>query len=252
MRAGAEVRRGTLEIVVSGINVGAYRDGEERLSGLIRGLTGIEGIARLRLSSIEALDVTPDLLAVMAGNNHVAKHLHIPLQSGDNRVLAAMKRRYNSETFLERIEAVRAAIPDINLTTDVMAGFPGEDDDAFNRTLDLVEEAGFTRLHVFPFSARPGTSAALLEETVSPGEKKARAAELRKLSRRLCREHRRRKLGRVSEVLLESIDREGYTQGYSSDYTRFAVAGAQPGRAERVVAEELMDDCVLGKVAADE
>lgn len=243
-----QVGCGVTELVVSGINVGAYDDGGMRLPDLLRELAGIEGLRRLRLSSIEAMDLTPQLLAVMGHSERIARHLHVPLQSGDDRVLAAMRRRYRYDDFAARVAAARKAIAGVNLTTDVMAGFPGEDEEAFEATLQAVQELGFTRMHVFNFSPRPGTRAAAMEPAVSPGERKSRSAALLELSRRLQEDHQQRKLGRLSEVLLESRADDGVARGYSSDYTRFAVPDGIPGMLTRVKAVGIVTDAVLGEV----
>ncbi|RJQ45552.1 MAG: MiaB/RimO family radical SAM methylthiotransferase [Gaiellales bacterium] len=246
--AGDKVRNGFRELVVSGINVGSYRDGAVRLPDLMQELAAVEGLARLRLSSIEAPDLTPRLLAVMAGEPRIARHLHVPLQSGDDRVLVAMGRRYDRDRFSRLLARAREAIGEVNLTTDVIAGFPGEDEEAFRRTLAFIEESGFTRVHVFPFSPRPGTSAEGLAGRNEAGVVKRRGLEARQLSKRLERAHWRRKLGGVSEVLLESADSRGYARGYSSDYTRFTVPGGRPGAVELVRAEGIGEDGVMGKV----
>lgn len=250
--AAAQVARGCPEIVVSGINVGAYDDGEVGLPGLLAALAAIEGLARLRLSSIEAMDLTPELLTVMGSGNNIARHLHIPLQSGDDRVLADMKRRYRLAQFAERAAAARAAIPGVNLTTDVMVGFPTEDDAAFQASLSALEAIGFSRAHVFSFSPRPGTAAAAMGDSVAPAVKKARNRAARELSRRLQLRHQRRKLGGVSEVLLESAAADGSFGGYSSDYTRFRVDGGAPNSIVRVAADAIEDGVISGKAVAVE
>lgn len=251
-QAREQVDRGFTELVVSGINVGAYDDGGFGLPRLLEALADIEGLAQLRLSSIEATDLTPELLEVIGGNDRIAGHLHVPLQSGDDGVLAAMKRRYRIDDLARLLDAARAAIPSLNLTTDVMVGFPAEDDRAFRTSLAAVEELGFTRAHVFSFSPRPGTAAAAMGDPVTPVEKRSRSSQMRELSQRLQREHQRRKLGQASEVLLESATADGLARGYSSDYTRFLVPGGNPGRMTRVVAERLADDGIIGKVVAGE
>ena len=192
-------------------------------------LARIDGLARLRLSSIEATGVTPELLEVMRRHAVIGRHLHLPLQSGDDGVLAAMGRRYDTEVFAAAVSRARELLPELNLTTDVIVGFPGEDEAAFHNTRRFVEDNGFTRLHVFSYSPRPGTAAAASGDTVPPEEKKRRSAALRKLSSGLQKAHRQRKLGLASEILLESPLAPGVHGGYSSDYTRFEVSGGRPG-----------------------
>jgi len=143
------VAQGHLEVVLTGINLGCYRDREARysLADLVRAAGAIPGLARLRLSSIEVNHVNAELVAALRETPNVARHLHVPLQSGDDRILRAMGRRYSSATYLRRV----ASLLDFNLTTDVIVGFPGEDELAFRRTLDVVAEEGITKAHVFPY-----------------------------------------------------------------------------------------------------
>src|SRR4051795_2192432 len=155
----AEIRRrvaqGHREVVLTGVNLGCFRDRESAytLARLIREAGEVDGLERLRLSSIEINHVNDELVAALRETGAVAKHLHIPLQSGDDRVLKAMGRRYTVSTYLRKVEP----LTDFNLTTDVIVGFPAEDDAAFENTLRTVSCAGITKVHVFPYSPRPGT-----------------------------------------------------------------------------------------------
>ncbi len=211
------VDQGHPEVVLTGINLGCYRD---RAAGydlprLVREAGSTPGLARLRLSSIEVNHVSEGLVAALRDTPTVGRHLHIPLQSGDDRILEAMGRRYDKATFLRR-----AGLADgFNLTTDVIVGFPGEDEAAFRNTLQVVAEARITRVHVFPYSPRPGTRTAGAD-TVSPQEKKERSARLRALSREAERAHWQRKVG-ADDVAL--VDRPG--RGYGDDYTPWLVDG---------------------------
>ncbi|MHB8160050.1 MAG: MiaB/RimO family radical SAM methylthiotransferase [Thermoleophilia bacterium] len=242
------VQAGYPELVVSGINAGIWRDGDLELAGLMERLAQTEGLARLRLSSIEATRVTGELLEVISGNSRIGRHLHLPLQSGDDRVLAAMGRRYDTTAFREAVELARKKLPGVNLTTDVIVGFPGEDEAAFTNTVRYVEETGFSRLHVFSYSPRPGTAAARLGDSVSPSEKKRRSGILRDLSARLQFAHRQRKVGLTGEILLESRLSPGVHGGYSSDYTRYVVEGHEAGELVRVRAREILAEGVRGEV----
>src|SRR5205823_1290859 len=181
----SEIRRrvaqGHREVVLTGINLGCYRDREAgyTLARLLREAGAIPGLARLRLSSIEVNHVNDELVAALRETPALARHLHVPLQSGDDRVLRAMARRYTSTTYLRRLEA----LGDFNLTTDVIVGFPAEDELAFRRTVGLVRAAGITKVHVFPYSPRPGTRTAA-EDPVPTAIKKERSARLRAVSHR--------------------------------------------------------------------
>jgi threonylcarbamoyladenosine tRNA methylthiotransferase MtaB len=211
------VDQGHREVVLTGINLGCYRDREARYSlpDLVRAAGAISGLARLRLSSIEVNHVTPELIAALRETTNVARHLHVPLQSGDDRILRAMGRRYDSATFLRRV----APLADFNLTTDVIVGFPGEDEHGFRRTLDVVAGAGITNVHVFPYSPRPGTATAAADP-VPTAVKRERSERLREQSRLASLERWRTKLGREDIVL---VDRPG--RGYGDDYSPWLLRG---------------------------
>ncbi|MBA2742075.1 MAG: MiaB/RimO family radical SAM methylthiotransferase [Actinobacteria bacterium] len=211
----AEVRRRTAqghrEIVLTGVNLGCFRDREAgyTLPRLIREVGAIPGVERLRLSSIEVNHVTGELVSALEETETVSAHLHVPLQSGDDRLLGAMRRRYRVEQYLARV----APLVRFNLTTDVIVGFPGEDDAAFERTLEVVRAAGITKVHVFPYSPRPGTATAA-DDTVPEAVKRERSARLRSLSDELCRKRWQSRVGTIDRVL---VDRPG--RGYADDYT---------------------------------
>ncbi|HEX7083993.1 MAG TPA: MiaB/RimO family radical SAM methylthiotransferase [Gaiellaceae bacterium] len=210
------VEQGHREVVLTGINLGCFRDREAGydLPRLVREAGATPGLERLRLSSIEINHVSDDLVAALRDTPAVARHLHVPLQSGDDGVLRAMRRRYDVATYLRRLEPLADTF---NLTSDVIVGFPAEDEAAFAATLRTVERAGLTKVHVFPYSPRPGTVTAA-DDPVSPAEKKARGARLRALSDELCERRWRRKLGTVDRVL---VDRPG--RGYGDDYSPWLV-----------------------------
>ncbi|HEU0303179.1 MAG TPA: MiaB/RimO family radical SAM methylthiotransferase [Gaiellaceae bacterium] len=211
------VRQGHREVVLTGINLGCYRDREAGLDlpRLVREVGATPGLGRLRLSSIEVNHVSESLLEALHETPTVGGHLHVPLQSGDDGVLRAMGRRYSGATYLRRVGLADG----FNLTTDVIVGFPGEDEAAFTNTMRVVAAAGITKTHVFPYSPRPGTRTAALD-TVSPDVKKERSATLRALSREAELARWRKKLGAEDVVL---VDRPG--RGYGDDYTPWLVDG---------------------------
>jgi threonylcarbamoyladenosine tRNA methylthiotransferase MtaB len=214
-----EVRRrvaqGHREIVLTGINLGCYRDRAAgySLPRLVREVGATPGLERLRLSSIEVNHVDSALEAALRETPTVSRHLHVPLQSGDDGVLRDMARRYTAATYLRRLEPFR----DFNLTTDVIVGFPTETETAFRRTLEVVAEAAITKVHVFPYSPRPGTETAALD-SVPPEVKKARSALLRDASHRACLARWHEKIGADDVVL---VDRPG--RGYGDDYSPWLV-----------------------------
>ncbi len=232
----ARVQQGQPEVVMTGISVGDYRDPQEglELGELMVRAAQVEGVERVRLSSVEVIHVRDSLVEALREEPKVCPHLHVPMQSGDDGVLKAMGRHYTAEEYLETIRALRAAVPAVNVTTDVIVGFPSEDEAAFERTLGLVREAGISRVHAFSYSPRPGTAAEALGDRVSPQEKKRRSRELRGLSEVRSRHHRAGKVGGAERVL---VDKVAQTQcaGYTADYTRcYLPAGA--ARAGEVVA----------------
>ena len=235
--ARRRVAQGHREIVLTGINLGCYRDREARvrLPQLVRAVGATPGLARLRLSSIEVNHVDAELVRALRETPVVSRHLHVPLQSGDDGVLRAMARRYSAATYLRRLEP----LGDVNLTTDVIVGFPGEDEAAFERTLRVVEAAGLTKVHVFPYSPRPGTASAE-RDSVPPAVKKERGRRLREASRRACLERWRAKLGHEDVVL---VDRPG--RGYGDDYSPWLV-DAPVGELVRVRAQAVADAGIVG------
>jgi len=238
---GELVEAGFKEVVLTGIHLGAWgldlegREGGPRLADLVRRVAATPGLARVRLSSIEPLEVTDELIELMASNSRVCRHLHVPLQSGSNAVLERMNRHYTAGDYLVMVERVRARMPLIGLTTDVMVGFPGETDEDFQATLGVVRKARFSRLHVFRYSRRPGTPAAGMPRQVAPAVKKARSARLIRLGRRLAREFHESLLGMVFEVLVEYV-------GPDAEQSAHGQASRGQARLEQVICAEGLTD----------
>jgi len=234
------IEQGHREVVLTGINLGCYRDREVRfdLAGLVRAAGELPGLARLRLSSLEVNHLNDELLAAMRETPTVSPHLHVPLQSGDDRVLQAMGRRYTVSTYRRRL----AKAGEFNITTDVIVGFPTEDDRAFESTLRTVEAAGITKVHVFPYSPRPGTKTAA-QDTVPAAVKKERSARLRAASTDACRQWWLSKVGSEDVVL---VDRPG--RGYGDDYSPWLLK-APVGALVRVRAAEVTPEGILGVAA---
>ena len=225
--ARAAVAEGCGEFVLSGIDLGAWCDDDLRLPDLVLALVKLPGLARVRLSSLEPRHLDERLLAAL-GHPRVARHLHVPLQSADDGVLATMLRPYTFAQYAAAAARIRAALGDCMLSTDVIVGFPTEDDAAFGRTLAALESGLFGRVHVFAYSSRPGTAAAELPP-LPAALVKERMGRALAAAGAAARSARRAALGRPAEVLVEER-REGLWRGYSSEYVRFYLDGvAVPG-----------------------
>jgi threonylcarbamoyladenosine tRNA methylthiotransferase MtaB len=232
------VAQGHVEVVLTGINLGCYRDREAGydLSRLVREVGATRGLRRLRISSIEVNHVTDALIRALQETATVSRHLHVPLQSGDDGVLRAMRRRYDAATFLRRVELAGR----FNVTTDVIVGFPGEDDAAFRNTLKVVAEARITRAHVFPYSPRPGTTTAG-DDPVPTGVKKDRSARVRALAREAELARWRSKVGSEDVVLVDRPER-----GYGDDYSPWIV-DAPIGTLLRVRAGSVSEEGIVAE-----
>ncbi|HKV26537.1 MAG TPA: tRNA (N(6)-L-threonylcarbamoyladenosine(37)-C(2))-methylthiotransferase MtaB [Candidatus Acidoferrum sp.] len=220
------------EIVLSGINLGSYgRDLSPGITllSLLRRILDETSLDRLRISSIEPQDVTQDFVALFASTDRLAQHFHMPLQSGSDRILAAMHRRYRASHYARRVELIRDLLPHAAIGADVICGFPGESEADFAATLDFIQRLPFTYLHVFSFSARPGTPAASLPGQVPAPLVKRRARELRALSESKSAAFRRSQLGRILRVL--TLHRSahdglaGVTPALSSNYLEVQIPG---------------------------
>jgi len=217
------VAGGYKEIVLTGVNIGQYRQGEIDLAGLIAQLEAIEGLDRIRISSIEPTTITNALLDRMASSSKLCPYLHIPLQSGDDTILSAMRRPYNLEEFTRLIRRTLAAIPHLGLGTDIMVGFPGETEEAFEHTLGLVRELPFSYLHVFAYSQRPGTAASKLPDQVPVIVARQRAKILAEVSRLKRLAFAERHIGSAVSVLFESGEIDGFRLGVTANFLKVAV-----------------------------
>lgn len=214
--AVAYARAGVKEIVLTGINLGSYREGELRLAGLLRKLlfaTADDGV-RFRVSSIEPRDVDEELIAVFAeADGRVCRHLHLPLQAGSSKVLREMRRPYDAAFFGSLVDRLYRQVPSLSLSTDIIAGFPGESDREFEETLALARHCRFSKIHAFPYSRREGTPAAARADQVPDGVKAARTAQLLALSEDLRSTDFARRAGTTELVLVEA-DGRGMTESY--------------------------------------
>lgn len=230
-----EVRRlvaeGFSEFVLTGIHLASYRDGTGKpsLLPLLREMDGVGGVRRIRLGSMEPFTLTPAFLDELTGIRALCPHFHISLQSGSAGVLARMNRRYSPEQYLQMLRELRARFTDLSVTTDVMVGFPGETEDEFEETLAFCSKAGFSGMHVFPYSPRRGTPAASFPDQISGTVREVRAARMGELSAALQREFADAHVGREMEVLFEqeAPGLPGFREGLTANYLTVAVPGSE-------------------------
>jgi len=233
----AEARRlveaGHPEIVLTGIHTGYYGQdlGEEwNLACLVRELVKIPRLRRLRLSSIEPMEYTPELIESIVSSEKVCPHLHMPLQSGSDRILARMNRPYRLQEYRGLLERLRQQIPNLAVTTDIIAGFPGETEEDHASTLEFVKSCGFSGINVFPYSKRKGTPAADYPEQVSKQVKEQRVKELLVVARDSQDEFVRRFIGKPVEVLIEWIDSQGRAMGHTPHYIQVQLPACEGGK----------------------
>ena len=210
------------EVVLTGIHLGAYGidlAARPTLADACRTALAETGLRRLRLGSLESVELSHDLLELMRTEPRFAAHLHLPLQAGSDAVLRAMNRHYTTGQFAQLLADVRAAVPGVAISTDIIVGFPGETEEDFAAGLDFVRQMGFARMHVFPYSARRGTPAARRTDQVPPMVRKERAARMQALAEELAEAYHRSVLGSAAEVLFETCE-EGVTDGLTETYIR--------------------------------
>lgn len=254
--ARARAAAGAREIVLTGVHLGKYRydeGGDERdLVRLMRRILDVPGLLRLRLSSILSRHLTEEVVELIAEEPRICRYLHVPLQSGDEAILRAMNRPYSIEEYVASVERAKAALPGVALATDVIVGFPGETEDAFAATMEVVRRLQFSKLHVFRYSARPGTAAASLPDEVPPDVKKERSKRLIDLGNEIRRRFLADHLGRPLEVLVEDerlVEGEGVCSGQTGDYVRvWFPAEGMLGEVVEVEAHRIRADGLEGRV----
>jgi threonylcarbamoyladenosine tRNA methylthiotransferase MtaB len=246
---------GFREVVLTGINLGAYgrETGGSGLVEAVRTVLSVPSIDRIRLSSIESLELGDDLIDLLAGESRVCPHLHLPLQSGEDTVLSAMNRPYTADDFKALAAKVRSRVPMLALTTDIIVGFPGETRELFEETLRFAGEMNFAKIHVFPYSKRQGTPAALFPGQIDEAEKKRRVQRLAELSNESGETFRRRHVGLNVPVLVETVG-DRFAEGLTSNYLRVYVENVNNGTetiANRMIQVQLTGlfrDGLIGQV----
>ncbi len=221
------VKNGYKEVVLTGIHTGHYgSDINSNLGDLLEEIVKIDNLQRLRLSSIEITELDDKFLKILNDEKVIVSHMHIPLQAGSDEILKLMNRKYDTKYFEDKINKIRSIRPDISITTDVIVGFPGEDERLFKETYDFIKKIKFTKLHVFPYSSRHGTKAETMPNQVSEQTKKERVKELLALSKNLEREYLEKFVGKVVSVLIETSG--DISVGHTGNYLMVKVRGEIP------------------------
>lgn len=225
------VAAGYKEIVLTGIHTGGYGDDLEnyRLADLLKDLDQIDGLERIRISSIEASQIDDEMIAVLNSSPKMCRHLHIPLQAGDDAILKRMRRKYTTAEFAEKIRRIHEAMPGVAITTDVIVGFPGETEEQFENGYRFMEQMKFAEMHVFPYSKRTGTPAARMEDQVDEDIKHERVHKLIDLSERMQAAYGREWVGKVLDVIPEreakGLEGQGLVSGYTDNYIQVVLNG---------------------------
>ncbi|MFA6129893.1 MAG: MiaB/RimO family radical SAM methylthiotransferase [Candidatus Omnitrophota bacterium] len=245
---------GFKEIVLTGICLGEYGKDlspKKDLVDVVDSLSKIEGLSRIRLSSIEAGDVSVKLIKLLAGSKKFCRHLHIPIQSGDNSILKRMNRKYTRENYEDLISRIKCNIPGVSITTDCLIGFPGEMDENFDNTVSLVRKIMPLKAHIFPYSVRPGTKAACFSGLVDAKTVNARCADLEKVSKECRDKFMRQFIGEEFSVLIEGVakDQTCYLEGLTDNYLNVRIP-FKPGfisKIVRVKLKRIAGDSFLGE-----
>lgn len=242
---------GFKEIVLTGIHLGAYgkdfKDGTS-LYDAAKAVLELPGLRRLRLSSLESIELSPELLELIKTNPKFSHHLHLPLQAGSDEVLKKMNRHYNRDEFTALIKNVKKSVPGVAISTDVIVGFPGETEEMFAESLEYIKTLGFARMHVFPYSPRTGTPAAKLPDQVPEPVKKERVHRLQSLAQEMAADFHSQYLDTVQEVLFET-NNDGITDGLTDTYIRvYTDDEVKTGELYKVRLEKLYKDGVYGKI----
>ena len=211
------IKSGHQEIVLTGIHTGHYYDDDYSFADLLNDLSKLEGLKRLRISSIEITELDDQFLKVLKNSKILVNHMHIPLQSGSNEILKKMNRKYNKEYFIDKIEKIRNIRPDISITTDVIVGFPTETEELFLETIDTIKKVKFTKIHVFPYSDRKGTKASRMTGHIPENIKKARVKKLLDISKELEISYMTKFLNKRLTFIPE-VYKDGYLIGHTENY----------------------------------
>ncbi len=243
------VSKGFKEIVLTGIHTGNYGvDLGTNFATLLKTLVKVKGLKRLRISSIEIRELTAEVLEIIKNNQVIVDHLHVPLQAGSDKILKLMNRKYDLAFFEHKLEEIRAIRPNISITTDIIVGFPGENEDDFKETVENAKKFNFSKIHVFPYSERLGTKAMELDGHLDSTVKKARARELLLVSKELELCYAKKFLNQNLEVLFEEI-KDGISIGHASNYLKVKVKGEiKPNTICLVKVKTYLNDSLIGEI----
>lgn len=241
---------GYLEVVLAGIHTGRYKDGDTTFSTLVeRILNEVPKLKRLRVSSIEMNEVDDHFIELMKNNKVIANHLHLPLQAGSDLILSKMERKYDVAAYIQKVSDLRSARPDISITTDVIVGFPYETEKEFMETYNLCKDLKLTKLHVFPYSMRKGTKAALMPQ-VKENEKKDRAKRLLELSNQLEMEYANQFLGKILDIIPEQKALDHQMIGHTSNFLQVLMPYDEKliGKLKNVKITKIIDGKIYGEI----
>ena len=243
------VENGYKEIILTGIHTGKYgKDINYTFEQLLKEIIKIKNLYRIRISSIEINELTDPILNLIKDNQVIAKHLHIPLQSGSDKILKLMDRKYDLKFYKDRIEKIRKMIKDISITTDLIVGFPNEDEKDMEDTLKFIKEIKFTKIHTFPYSKREGTKAASMENQIDETIKRKRVKTVLELSDQLEQDFYQSKLNKTEELIIEQT-KDGKSYGYTSNYIKVEInSPLRPNEVISVKINKVNNKKVTGKI----
>ncbi len=244
------VKNNYKEVVLTGTHLGLYGiDLKDKinLTNPLKELVKIKDLRRIRLSSIEVNEVTAELIGLIKKEKKICNHLHIPLQSGTNKILKLMNRPYNTEKFLRKINKIRKATPDISITTDVIVGFPNETEKDFQETYKFCQKVNFSKIHVFSFSKRKGTPAYNMKNQIEKGIIKKRSSKLRKLSEKLENDYAKKFINKTMEVLSQG-KKDGFILGLTDNYLNVFFKGAFQDDLLKVKIKKILDNKLIGEI----
>ena len=228
------IKNGHKEIVLTGIHTGHYHDGNYSFANLLQDLVKLDGLKRLRISSIEITEINDEVLEVIQNSDVLVNHMHIPLQSGSDEILKQMNRKYDKQYFINKIKKLKSIKPDMNVTTDVIVGFPGETEEQFEECMETIKKIGFTKIHVFPYSDREGTVASRMPNKIPGNIKKERVKRLLELSKKLEIDYMNKHLDSVVTFIPEVYE-DGYLIGHTANYLLIKAKGDESLLTEEVI-----------------